>query len=153
MLWRGRRFHGLQAVVELAEHLVEQVPDRGCMAVAVVAAASVVLLAGPWQNDQGGAPDPADGGQAVVLDSPVGDGDRFAGSPGDGGGPGVCLQCSGIGESGPVVADLGEHPGSGEVCKTREACDDGVVRVLAKLGGGCLFEFIGSGAGSIEHGQ
>ena len=68
---------GLQAVVELAEHLVEQVAQRGGVAVAVVSAMSVVLAGGALVDGGVGGPDPADRGEAVVLDAAVGDGDTL----------------------------------------------------------------------------
>ena len=64
---------GLQAVVELAEHFVEQVAQRGGVTVAVVSAVSVVLAGGALVDGSVGGPDPADRGEAVVLDAAMGD--------------------------------------------------------------------------------
>jgi uncharacterized membrane protein len=66
---------GLEAEVELAEHPVEQVAQRGGVPVAVVAAVSVVAV-GVFVVGQGGeGPGPAGRGEAVVLDPAVGDRD------------------------------------------------------------------------------
>ncbi|MEV0146513.1 MULTISPECIES: hypothetical protein [unclassified Nonomuraea] len=56
---------------------------------------------------------------------------------GDRGCAGVGLQRAGVGETGAVIAELGQHPGAGEIGKAREAGDDGRVRVLVEgLAGG-----------------
>lgn len=60
---------GLQAVVELAEHFVEQVTQGGGVPVAVVAAAAVVPAGGAGVDGSVGGPDPTDGGEPVVLDA------------------------------------------------------------------------------------
>ena len=68
-------------------------------------------------------------------------------------GAGVGLESSGVGEAGPVVSDLGEHPGAGERADAWEAGDDPGVRVLVKrLDGGGL-EVVGAGAGGVELAQ
>jgi hypothetical protein len=71
-------------------------------------------------------PDPAGGGEAIVLDAAVGDGQGPSGGSGDGCGSGVGLQRAGIGEWGAVVA---EDAGANGVGQTGEAGDDGVVRM------------------------
>jgi hypothetical protein len=106
---------GLQAVMQLAEHLVEQVSQGGGVAVAAVSASAVVALSGAGVDAGRGGPNPADGGEAVVFDPAVGDGRDLAGGPGDRRGSGVGLQCAVVGESVTVVADLGEDPGAGQV--------------------------------------
>src|SRR5271166_314769 len=106
---------GLQAVVDLAEEFVEQVADGGAVAVAVFSPAPVVLTGRGAVGGRGEGPDPAGGGESVVFDVAVGDADGASGGPDDGRGSGVGLQCAHVGESGAVVADLGEHPGAGRV--------------------------------------
>jgi hypothetical protein len=63
---------GLQAVMQLAEHLVEQVSQGGGVAVAVVSASAMVVLSGAGVDVGIGSPNPADGGEAVVFDPAVG---------------------------------------------------------------------------------
>src|ERR1700730_6927525 len=54
---------------------------------------------------------------------------------GNGGGSGIGLQRSRIGESGTVVADFGAHARTGRVAQAGEAGDDRVIRVgLEQLG-------------------
>lgn len=48
---------------------------------------------------------------------------------------GECFQPAGVGESGPVVADLGEETGAEDDTQTWEAGDDCLVGVLVKRGG------------------
>jgi hypothetical protein len=57
----------LQAVVELAEELVEQVPGRGGVTVTVFSSASIVLAGGLVVGGGGKGPHPADVGEPVVL--------------------------------------------------------------------------------------
>ena len=80
----------------------------------------------------------------------MGNGSGFAAGAGDGRGAGVGLESFSIGEAGPVVAGLGEHPGAGERAEPWEAGDDPGVRVLVKrLDGGGL-EVVRAGAGGVE---
>src|SRR5439155_9186907 len=55
-----------------------------------------------------------------------------------------------IGEAGPVVAGLGEHPGAGERAEPWEAGDDPGVWVLVKRLYGGLLEVGRGGAGGVE---
>lgn len=119
----------------------------------MVSAMSVVLAGGALVDGGVGGPDPADCGEAVVLDTAVGDGDGLAGGSRDGCGSGVGLQCAVGGKSGSFVADFGEHPGSGEVGQAGKAGDDVVVGVVSELLGRCLPKFVGTGAGGVEHCQ
>jgi hypothetical protein len=59
---------GLQAVPELADLSVEQVAEGWCVRVVVVSAAAVVSGGGLVVRDGGEGPDPAGGGEPVVLD-------------------------------------------------------------------------------------
>ena len=106
---------GLQAVMQLAEHLVEQVAPGGGVAVAVVSASAVVVLSGAGVDGGVGGPNPADGGEAVVFDPAVGDRGEFARGAGDRRGSGVGLQRAVVGESGTVVTDFGKNPCAGQV--------------------------------------
>jgi hypothetical protein len=109
---------GLQAVVELAEELVEQVPL--CLVVPVAdGAAGIEVAAGAGrgaQRSQG--PDRADRGQAPVFDVPVQHHGFLAAGAGDRRGAGEGFQPAGVGEKAVVVADLGQHPGTGQVPET-----------------------------------
>ena len=105
----------LQAVVELAEEFVEQVSGSCGVPVAMVAALSIVLACPLMGGGGGECPHPADIGQPVVLDLPVGDADGPPGGAGDRGGSGVGLQRTGVGEPGVVIADLSAEPGTGRV--------------------------------------
>jgi hypothetical protein len=80
----------------------------------------------------------------------VRDGDCAAGGAGDGCGPGIDLDRSGIGEAGPVVAELGQDTGSGVVGQPGEAGDDGVVGVLVECLGCGLPEFVDVAAFGVE---
>ncbi|MEG8184662.1 hypothetical protein GZH49_40240 [Nocardia terpenica] len=73
---------GLEAVMELAEHLVEQMPQGCRVSISVCWALLVVPAGGAVLGCGGECPDPA-GGEAVVLAPAVGDGDRLAGRAGD----------------------------------------------------------------------
>ncbi|BDT92474.1 hypothetical protein IFM12275_24500 [Nocardia sputorum] len=101
--------------MQLAEHLVEQVSQCGCVPIAMCTPTLVMLTGGACAAGGGECPDPAGRSQPIVLDAPVGDGDRLTGGAGDGRGSGVCLQRSVSGESCEVITDLGENPGAGEV--------------------------------------
>jgi len=54
---------------------------------------------------------------------------------------------------GPIVADLGQHPGTGQIPQPGEADDDRGVRVLFKMVDRRLGEFVGSRAGGLELAQ
>jgi hypothetical protein len=101
-------------VVEAAEHAVEEIALGGCVAVSI-GSSPVVVRSGTWGGGQAGErPDVADRGQTLVLDPAGHDREASAGRPGDRRGPGEGLEAFRVGESGSVVADLGEHPGAGE---------------------------------------
>ncbi|MFG1685215.1 hypothetical protein ACGFNP_33990 [Nonomuraea sp. NPDC049269] len=78
------------------------------------------------------------------------DDQAFAGGAGDGGRAGVGLERSCVGEAGAVVAEFGQHPGTGEVGQAREAGDDGGVGVLAEGLAGGVGEFVGGAAGRVQ---
>jgi hypothetical protein len=106
---------GLQAVVELAEKFVEQVP-LGLVVPVSGGAAGVVVTAGAWggaQRSQG--PDGADGGQPLVFDMPVQHNGFLATGAGDGGGSGEGFEPAGVSETVVVVADLSQNPGAGKL--------------------------------------
>ncbi len=81
------------------------------------------------------------------------DGGGLAAGAGDRRSSGVGLESFSIGEAGPVIAGLGEHPGAGERAEPWEAGDDPGVRVLVKRLDDGLLEVIGSRAGGIELAQ
>jgi hypothetical protein len=118
---------GLQAVMQLAEHFVEQVSQGGAVSVAAVSAAAVVLAGGAGVDAGIGGPDPADGGEAVVFDPTVGDSGDLARGPGDGRRPCIGLQRTVVGESRTVIADLGQDTGTGQLGQAGKTGDDRVV--------------------------
>jgi hypothetical protein len=71
----------LKAVVELSDQFVKQVPGGGAVAVTVFSPATVMLAR--WFAVRGGSerPDPACGGEPVVLDMSVRDGQGASGGP------------------------------------------------------------------------
>ena len=77
----------------------------------------------------------------------------LAAGAGDRGGSGEGFQPAGIGETGAVIADLGEHPGTGQLPQAGEAGDDLGVRVLLKMGDRRLGQLVGGGAGGVELAQ
>lgn len=91
--------------------------------------------------------------KAQTKPTAVGDGDRAARGAGDRRGPGIGLQCAGIGEAGAVVADLGQDAGAGQLGQAWEAGDDGVVGVLAEGFGAGLGEDVGGAAGGVQGGK
>lgn len=109
-----------------------------------------MLSGGPGVAASGESPDPARGGEAVVLDPAEGDRDAAPGRAGDRCGSGVGLQRAGVGEPSAVVADLGQDAGAGEVGQAGEAGDDRVVGVFAEFVGGSLLEVVGACAGGVE---
>src|SRR5436309_3291756 len=94
------------------------------VSVAVGSSAVVVVFGWSWSGQGGEGPEESDGVESVVFDAAAGDGKAAAGGSGDGGRAGVGLQCAGVGESGGVVADFGEHSGAGEIGQAWEAGDD-----------------------------
>jgi hypothetical protein len=77
----------LQAVVELAKHAVEQVPEGGAVAVAVGLGALVVGSGFGRVGHGHKRPGVADGGEAVIFDPPVGEEVAASGGAGDGAEP------------------------------------------------------------------
>jgi hypothetical protein len=75
---------GLEAVVELTEEAVQQVPLCGSVPVAVVASASVVRVRAGRSGEGGEGPKKAGVDEAVVLDEASADEALFAGGSGDG---------------------------------------------------------------------
>ena len=144
---------GLQAVVELAEELVEQVP-LGLVVPVSGGAATVVVTAGTGRGPQRSQrPDRADRGQAPIFDMPVQHNGFLAAGAGDRRGPGEGFQPAGIGKPAAVIADLGQHPGTGQVPQTRKAGDDLGVRVLLKIGDRRLGQLLDGRAGGVELAQ
>jgi hypothetical protein len=144
---------GVQAVVKLTEELVEQV-SLGLVVPVSGGAAGIEVATGARrgaQRSQG--PDRADGGQAPVLDMAVQHNGFLPAGAGDGRRPGESLQPAGLSEAGPVIADLGQHPGTGQHPQAGEAGDDLGVRVLLKMGDRRLGESVGGGAGGVELAQ
>ena len=105
---------GLEAVVELAEELVEQVPLGLVVPISGGAAGVVVAACARRCAKRSQSPDRADGGQAPVFDMPVQDNGFLAAGAGDWGGSGEGFQPAGVSEAGAVVADLGQDPGTGQ---------------------------------------
>ena len=143
----------LEAVVELAEELVEQVSLGLMVPVSGVAAGVEVSTCAGRGAQRSQRPDGSDGGQAPVLDVSVQHHGFLAAGAGDRCRPGVGLQSAGVGETRAVVADLGEHPGTGQAAQSGEAGDDLGVRVLLKMGGRRLSEISGGGAARFRTGR
>ena len=123
---------GLQAVVELAEELVEQV-SLGLAVPVSSGAAGIEVAAGTWGAAQRcQRPDRPDRGQAPIFDMPMCHNGFLPAGTGDRGRSGESFQPAGIGETGAVIADLGEHPGAGERAEPWDAGDDPGVWVLVK---------------------
>src|SRR5437763_6060980 len=124
----------LEAVVKLAEELVEQV-SLGLVVPVSGGAAGIEVAAGAGRGAQRSQrPDVADSGQTPVLDVSVQHDDFLAAGAGDRCRSGVSLQAAGVGETRTVVTDLGEHPGPGQVAQSGGAGDDHGVLVLLKMG-------------------
>jgi hypothetical protein len=144
---------GLEAVVELAEELVEQV-SLGLVVPVAFGAAGVEVAAcagrGPQRRQ---CPDRADRGQSFVFDVSVQDDFFAAAGAGDRGGPGVGFEAARVAETCSVVSDFGEHPGTCQCPESREAGDDRGVRVPVKMVGRRLGELLGGRACGVEQPQ
>ena len=106
---------GVQAMMQLAEEFVEQV-SLGLVVPVSGSAASVEVAAGSRGDTQRGqGPDRTDSIQAPVFDMTLQDNGFLAAGPGDRRRPGERFESAGIGETGTVITDLGEHPGTGEL--------------------------------------
>src|SRR5258708_25844292 len=91
---------GLQAVVQVAEEFVEQVP-LGLMVPVAGGEAGVEVSARSRRCAQRAeCPDRADGGEALVFDVPMQHNGFLATGAGDGRRPGVGLESAGVGEAG-----------------------------------------------------
>jgi hypothetical protein len=88
--------------------------------------------------------------QAVVLDEAAADEAFLAGCAGDRGGAGGGLEGSGVGEAGPVVADLGEDAGCELGAEAGEAEQDLAVGVLGEGGFGGRGEVVCGLAGGVQ---
>lgn len=121
---------GLQAVVKLAEHPVEQVPHGRGVAVSDAAAPVIVASGSGGAGKRGEGPDEAGCRQSIVFHPAVGDHDAASGCACDRRRARKRLESAGIGEPVAIVTDLGQHPGPGGVGQSRERGDDRVVRVL-----------------------
>ena len=144
---------GLQAVVELAEEFVEQV-SLGLAVPVSGGAAGIEVSSGAGRGAQRRQrPNRADGGQAPVFDMPMRHNGFLGAGAGDRGGPSEGFQPAGVGEAGAVVADLGEHPGTGQIPQARKAGDDLGVRVLLKIGDRRLGQLVDGRTGGVELAQ
>lgn len=86
----------------------------------------------------------------VVLGASAGDADGAAGGPGDGCGPGVCLQGTRVSEPLTGVADFSQDPRADHLSQAREARDDRVVGMLAEQLSGCFAELLDATARCVE---
>src|SRR5882757_1534532 len=144
---------GVQAVVKLAEEFVEQV-SLGLVVPVSGGAARIEVPAGSRGGTQRcQSPDRADSVEATVFDMPVQNNGFLATGTGDRRRSGERFEATGVGETGAVIADLSEHPGTGKHPQTGEAGDDLGVRVPLKMGDRRLGECIGGGAGGVELAQ
>jgi hypothetical protein len=84
------------------------------------AAGVVVATRARRRAQRSQCPDWADGGQAPVLDMAVQHNGFLPAGEGDRGGSGERFESSGVSEAAAVVADLGQHPGTGELSQARE---------------------------------
>jgi hypothetical protein len=144
---------GLQAVVQLAEEFVEQV-SLGLVVPVSGGAAGIIVAAGAGRAAQGGQrPDRTDGGKTPVFDMAVQHHGFLAAGAGDRGGSGEGFQPAGIGKPAAVIADLGQHPGTGQVPESGKTGDDRGVRVLLKMGDRRLGQLVNGQAGGLELAQ
>ncbi len=141
---------GLQAVVQLAEEFVEQV-SLGLAVPVSCGAAGIEVSSGAGRGAQRRQrPHRADGGQAPVFDMPMQHNGFLAAGAGDRRRTGEGLQPAGVGEAGAVIADLGQHPGTGQIPQAGKTGDDRGVRVLLKMGTRRLGQLISNRAGGVE---
>jgi len=133
---------GCQAVVELTEHLVEQVPQCGRMPVSMVSSAQVVLAAGRGSRRGRKRPGVPDAREPVVLRAPTYDAAGLARRLGDRCRPGERLERSVIAEPGAVIAHLCQDHRATGVGQAGEAGNDLVVRVLGEGSGGRCGELV-----------
>jgi hypothetical protein len=103
---------GDQAVVQRAQHAVEQLAQCGDVVVTRVAAGPVAGLPVRVVPDRGERPNVAGRSDAVVLGAPGVHEAGLAGGTSDRGDAGESLESSRVGEPAAVVADLGQQPGT-----------------------------------------
>lgn len=144
------QFPSLEAVEELADHAVEQVPLCLCMSVPALASTPVVGVRSGRGLQRGEGPEEAGVVEPVVLHSAAADVVLLAGGAGDGGRARVCLEAAGVGEPGAVVSDLGEHPGAELDAETGKAEDHVSVRVLRESLLHRLGEVVSGCAGGLQ---
>jgi hypothetical protein len=141
---------GVQAVMQLAEELVEQVPLCLGVTVPVVSASPVMRVGSRRRAQRAQGPQEPRMCQSLILDVAMGDDMAFAAGAGDRRGAGIGFQRSGIGETGSVVADFGEHPGGGQRTETGETEQDPGIGVLVELGDRRGGEVVCGCAGCVE---
>src|ERR1700752_875457 len=100
---------GLQAVVELTDHAVEQVPLGLGVPVAPFTPSPVVGVGSGRGPERGEGPEEARRDESVVLDEAASDVVLLAGSTGDRCGACIGLQGAGVGEAVTVISDLGQY--------------------------------------------
>src|SRR4051794_9887890 len=100
---------GLEAVVQLAEELVEQIALSADMPVAATSSCLVVHSAGEIVLDCGTHPDVACGCDPVVFGAPIGNVVTLAGGSGDRCRAGIRLEGTGVRETVGVVAHFGQE--------------------------------------------
>ena len=88
--------------------------------------------------------------QSLILDVAMSNDMAFTTGAGDRRGAGIGFQRSGIGETGSVVADFGEHPGGGQRTETGETEQDLGIGVLVELGDRRGGEVVCGCAGCVE---
>jgi hypothetical protein len=112
---------GVQAVVKLAEEFVEQVA-LGLAVPVFGRAAGIEVATGTGRAAQRGqCPNGADRGEPLVFDMPSCHHGFLVAGAGDRGRCGEGFQPAGVGEAGAVVADLGQHLGTGQVPQAGKA--------------------------------
>src|SRR3954452_12064403 len=120
------------------------------MAVTGGAAAVVVGPGLRGGGERGEGPDVSGGGQTLILDPALHDHDALSGGSGDWSRAGVGTKISSLGESGPVITDLGQDPGTGQCSHAGEAGEDRCVGVFGEDLFGCRGEMLGGPAGGVE---
>jgi hypothetical protein len=105
---------GLQAVVKMADELVEPV-RLGLVVPVSGGAAGVVVAAGSWRGQRSQCPDRADRGESPAVDMAVQHNGFLAACAADWCRSGEGFEPSGVGEASSIVADLGRHRGAGQV--------------------------------------
>lgn len=109
----------LDSLQAVAEELVDQVADR-CRVVASLFSWTPVMLLRRGGCPSRQTPDPAGGGETIVLDPALGDRYRPSRGSRDRRGSRISLQRFSIGEPRPVITDFGQNTRAGGIGEARK---------------------------------